>query len=69
MSADGHQRRAMRQVNPITARLRDILRNYSPAQLLNELLQNADDAGSTTFKVLVSAQNFGTTSLLAPAPA
>ena len=29
----------MQQVNPITARLRDILRNYSSAQLLNELLQ------------------------------
>ena len=32
----------MRQGEPITARLRDILRNYSSAQLLNELLQNAD---------------------------
>lgn len=36
----------MKQVNPITARLRDILRNYSSAQVLNELLQNADDAGA-----------------------
>ena len=46
-------RRQMKQVNPITARLRDILRNYSSAQVLNELLQNADDAGSSKFKVLV----------------
>jgi len=28
--------KAMAQVNPLTARLRDILRNYSSAQLLNE---------------------------------
>ena len=56
----------MKQVNPIAARLRDILRNYSSAQTLNELLQNADDAGSTQFKVLVDSRSFGTRSLLSP---
>jgi hypothetical protein len=50
-----------------TARSRDILRNYSSAQVLNELLQNADDAGSTQFKVLISERTFGTASLLSPA--
>jgi sacsin len=61
--------RQMRQVNPITARLRDILRNYSSAQLLNEMLQNADDAGSTEFKVLLDGRTsaHGTRSLLSPA--
>lgn len=59
----------MKQVNPITARLRDILRNYSSAQLLNELLQNADDAGSTEFKVLLDGRTgaFRTKALLSPA--
>ena len=58
----------MKQVNPITARLRDILRNYSSAQLLNELLQNADDAGSREFKVLIDGREnaFGKSTLLSP---
>lgn len=63
-STDG--RRRMRQVNPLTARLRDILRNYSSAQVLNEMLQNADDAGSKEFKVLIDSRSFGTASLLSP---
>ena len=31
------------------------------------MLQNADDAGATEFKVLISSQTFGTSSLLSPA--
>eukprot|EP00966_Prymnesium_polylepis_P269046 6215310-Prymnesium_polylepis.1 len=60
--------RQMRQVNPITARLRDILRNYSSAQLLNEMLQNADDAGSTEFKVLLDGRTSACLLYTSPSP-
>ena len=38
--------KAMAQVNPLTARLRDILRNYSSAQLLNECVAGSKLASS-----------------------
>ena len=45
----------------------DLREITAAAQLLNEMLQNADDAGSSEFKVLLSARTFGTASLLSPA--
>ena len=66
-SPPADRKKKMQQVNPLYARLRDILRNYSSAQLLNEMLQNADDAGSTQFKVLIDSRTFGNKSLLSPA--
>ena len=47
------------QLSPLTTTLRNVLRDYSGAQLLNEMLQNADDAGAREFKVLLDARAFG----------
>ena len=46
--------------------LKRILKNYNASQLLSELLQNADDAGSTEFKALLDERSdaFGRTSCL-----
>ena len=43
---------AFGQISPLTVTLRNVLRDYSGAQILNELLQNADDAGASKFKIL-----------------
>ncbi len=50
------------QVSPMTTTLRNVLRDYSGAQILNEQLQNADDAGATVFKVLYDKRDLGTSS-------
>ena len=59
------------QISPLTVTLRNVLRDYSGAQILNELLQNADDAGASSFKILFDRRNAAhpTESLLAPAMA
>ena len=46
------------------------LLDYSGAQILNELLQNADDAGATAFKVMIDKRtSLPNSSLLSPAMA
>ena len=57
------------QISPLTTTLRNILRDYSGAQLLNELLQNADDAGAREFKVMLDcrARAHPRDSLISPA--
>jgi hypothetical protein len=55
------------QVSPLTTQLRGILSDYSGQQFLNELLQNADDAGATEFAVcLDKRQHERGDSLLCP---
>ena len=44
------------QKTQLTTRLREIIDAYSGAQMLNEMLQNADDAGSREFKVLLDVR-------------
>ena len=39
------------QISSLTTTLRGILKDYGGSQVLNEMLQNADDAGATHFKV------------------
>lgn len=61
---------AFGQTAPLTTTLRNVLRDYSGAQVLNEQLQNADDAGARTFKVLLDGRaraHRGTATLVAPA--
>ena len=57
------------QISPLVTTLRNVLRDYSGAQLLNELLQNADDAGAREFKVLLDCRQgvHPATSLISPA--
>ncbi len=57
------------QVSPLTTQLRGILRDYGGHQLLNELLQNADDAGASVYKVCLDKRKNAfpsTKSLLTP---
>ena len=56
------------QISPLTVTLRNVLRDYSGAQILNELLQNADDAGASVFKVLYDRRTspHATATLLSP---
>ncbi|KAJ1454941.1 hypothetical protein M885DRAFT_441635, partial [Pelagophyceae sp. CCMP2097] len=51
---------AFGQVAPLTTTLRNVLRDYGAPQLLNEQLQNADDAGARVFKVLLSDKRHAT---------
>ncbi|KAJ9457915.1 hypothetical protein DIPPA_17918, partial [Diplonema papillatum] len=56
------------QSESITSRLRGILNEYSDdIGILNELVQNADDAGATEFHVLLDKNTYGSKSLLSPA--
>jgi hypothetical protein len=47
---------AFGQKTHLTTQLRGIIHSYSGAQMLNEMLQNADDAGSREFKVLLDCR-------------
>lgn len=51
--------------------MRGIIRDYDSSQLINELLQNADDAGSKYFRVCLDKRcgAFGSCSLLSPSMA
>lgn len=48
-------------------RIRDVLANYPEGALLKEMVQNADDAGAGTFRVMLDLRSHGTDTLLAPA--
>ena len=47
-------------------RIRDVTVNYPEGALLKEMVQNADDAGARTFRVMLDLRSHGTSSLLAP---
>lgn len=55
------------QISSLVTTLRGILKDYGGHQVVNELLQNADDAGATTFRILLDKRKqngWGTSSLL-----
>ena len=55
------------QYEPITTRIRNILREYKDGvEIFKELIQNADDAGATTVKFLVDWRKGQTGSLFSP---
>lgn len=47
-------------------RIRDVLTNYPEGALLKEMVQNADDAGASVFRVMLDLRSHGTERLLAP---
>lgn len=56
---------AFGQSEALTRRLRHILELYPEGpSILSELIQNADDAGASTVRVLYSSRHYGTTALL-----
>ena len=54
------------QHEPLTTRLKNILKDYPWQAIVKEMLQNAEDAGATKFKVLIDCRNRGRESLLTP---
>ena len=61
------QGEAFGQAEPLTRRLRHILELYAEGPgVLNELIQNADDAGATTVKIVYSSHRYKSKSLLGP---
>ncbi len=58
---------AFGQAESLTRRLRNIIEMYPEGpSILSELIQNADDSGASTVKVLVSNRHNATSSLLGP---
>ncbi|PKK70207.1 hypothetical protein RhiirC2_746992, partial [Rhizophagus irregularis] len=41
----------------LTTRINNIIKDYSPNQIIREFLQNADDAKATRFSVIVDRRN------------
>ena len=61
------QAEAFGQAESLTRRLRNIIEMYPEGpSILSELIQNADDSGATSVKVLVSRKSRPTSSLLGP---
>ena len=54
------------QHEPLTTRLKNILKDYPWQAIVKEMLQNAEDAGATKFKVLIDRRTRGCESLLTP---
>ena len=55
------------QVEPLTGRLNHILQLYPEGPgIINELIQNADDARATEFSVMLNLEEYGKNSLLGP---
>ena len=58
---------AFGQEESLTQRLRHVLDLYPEGNgIVYELLQNADDAGARTVKVVLSRRHFASTSLIGP---
>lgn len=54
----------------LTVRIREILRNYPEGtSIFKELLQNADDAGASSFDLCLDARAHGTDTLVSPSMA
>jgi len=53
----------------LCVRLRDVLVNYPEGALLKEMTQNADDAGASTFKVVLDLRSHDSRSLSFPGTA
>jgi len=51
--------RSFGQVSPLTTTLRNVLRDYGAGQVLNEQLQNADDAGASRCAVVLDEGSYG----------
>jgi sacsin len=61
---------AFGQTEALTKRIAHILEQYPDGpNIINELIQNADDAGATRVSVLYNSCTYGTSSLLSPAMA
>ena len=61
----GAEAEAFGQSEALTSRLRHILELYPEGpSILSELIQNADDAGASTVRVMYSERRYGTSSLL-----
>ena len=54
------------QHEPLTRRLKNILKDYPWQALVKEMLQNAEDAGASKFKILIDRRPRGKESLLTP---
>ena len=54
------------QVEPLTTRLNSILREYKDISVMQELLQNADDAGATEVAVYYDTREHDSSNLLFP---
>ncbi|TDH74225.1 hypothetical protein CCR75_001452 [Bremia lactucae] len=76
LSENGHNElafggvEAFGQTEAITKRIAHILEQYPDGpNIINELIQNADDAGATRVSILYNSCMYGTSSLLSPAMA
>jgi hypothetical protein len=63
---DGDWLEVTGQHEPLTRRLKNILKDYPWQALVKEMLQNAEDAGAAKFKVLIDRCPRGSESLLTP---
>ena len=54
------------QQESLTTRLKGILKDYPWQSLVKEMLQNAEDAGASVFKILIDRRSRGEESLLTP---
>ena len=62
----GFEVKSFGQVEPLTGRLHHILELYPEGPgIINELIQNADDAGATEFSVMLNLEEYDTNLCLA----
>ena len=54
------------QQENIVERIKNILNDYDPSSIFNEFLQNAEDAGASTFVLKLDQRSFGTSTILSP---
>ena len=65
-SGEGDWLEVTGQHEPLTRRLKNILKDYPWQSLVKEMLQNAEDAGASKFKVLIDRRPRKSESLLTP---
>ena len=65
-SADEDGLEAVGQSEPLTDRLRNVLRDYSSEVCVRENFQNAEDAGANQFFLVFDRRRLGTDAILAP---